>query len=149
MDGLSTAASGIAVVSLAIQLVDSVREIRRFIRSVSDAPKELSRLVDLLDQLEMIFEQIVMLVEKQERARLGNPDVLAIVMRAIKMCETKLEMIEKVVEASTQASSTTSRSKRTLGSLRLACKKKDIEEIESQLRYATNLLSMAMMTNLT
>jgi len=51
MDGLSTAASGIAVVSLAIQLVDSVREIRRFLRDLSEAPKELKRLVDLLEQL--------------------------------------------------------------------------------------------------
>ena len=66
MDGLSAAASGIAFVSLVIQLVDSVRGIRRFLQKFSDAPKELKRLIDLLEQLELILENIGMLINRQK-----------------------------------------------------------------------------------
>jgi hypothetical protein len=149
MDGLSAAASGIAVVSLVMQLVDSVREIRRFLRSVSDAPKELKRLVDLLEQLELTFQQIVMLVQKQENARLGKTDVFTNVLRAIKTCETKLTMFENLVEATKQASSTTNRAARTIGSLKLAYKKRDIQEFESQLHGAITFLTLTVIANLT
>jgi hypothetical protein len=63
MEGLSAASSGIAVVSLSIQLVDSVREIRRFFRTLKDAPEELSRLLDLLEHLELMLENIGKLVD--------------------------------------------------------------------------------------
>ena len=63
MDGLSAAASGIAVASLAIQLVDSVREIRRFFRTLKDAPEELHRLLDLLEHMELMLDKIGKLVE--------------------------------------------------------------------------------------
>ena len=149
MDGLSAAASGIAVVLLAIQLVDSVREIRRFLRNLSDASRELKRVVDLLEQLELIFQQVVMLVQKQENARLGKTDVLMNVLRAIRTCETKLAMFENFVQATKQASSTTNQLTRTIGSLKLACRNRDIQEFESQLHDAITLLTLTMVANLT
>jgi len=149
MDGLSAAASGIAVVSLAIQLVDSVEKIKRFLRNVSDAPKELERLVDLLDQLELILQQIAQLVQQQIDARSGETDIPTTVMRAIKTCESKLGMLEKLIETTKQASSASNRATRTIGSLKLAWKKKDIQECENQLRDAINLLTLTMMANLT
>lgn len=151
MDGLSAAASGIAVVSLAIQLVESVREMRRFLRSVSEAPEELKRLLDLLEQLELILEQVGMLVQQQQEgnARLEASGVMASVMRAINTCESKLAMLEGVVEVTKQSSAKSSRVTKTMGSFRLACKKKDIREIEQQLHDAVALLGLSMMANLT
>ena len=94
MDGLSAAASGMAVVSLAIQLVGSVRDIRRFMRQVSDAPKELNRLIDLLEQLEVIIEGVGELIEKQRRsAGDSDIDVSPNVLRAMKTCENRLARI--------------------------------------------------------
>lgn len=149
MDGLSAAASGIAVVSLAIQLVDSVREMRRFLRSISEASEELKRLIDLLEQLEMILEQVGMLVQRQhENTRLEADGVIASVSRAIKTCESKLAKLEEIVEA-TKNTSATSRAAKMLGSIRLACKKKDIREMEQQVHEAVSLLSVTMMANLT
>jgi N-terminal domain on NACHT_NTPase and P-loop NTPases len=149
MDGLSAAASGIAVVSLAIQLVESVREMRRFLRSVSEAPEELKRLLDLLEQLELILEQVGMLIQQQGNARLEASSVMASVMRAINTCESKLAMLEGIVEVTKQASAKSSRVTKTMGSFRLACKKKDIREIEKQLYDAVTLLGLSMMANLT
>ena len=74
MDPFGAAASGIAVVSLAIQLVDSVRQLQRFLRSVSEAPKELKRLINLLEQLELILDNIGSFIENQriqQRFKIG------------------------------------------------------------------------------
>jgi hypothetical protein len=150
MDGLSAAASGMAVVSLAIQLVGSVRKIRCFLHSVSEAPEELRRLLDLLEQLELILEQVETLVEGQQRNTLfpetGAPTC---VLRAIKTCEGKVALIESLVEVSKQASATSNRAARAIGSFKLACKKKDIQGLENQLHDAISLLSLTMMANLT
>jgi heme exporter protein D len=150
MDPFSAAASGIAVVSLAIQLVDSVREIRRFLRDISEAPKDLRRLIDLLEQLELILENIGALVERQQQHS-AEPaiDMSASIVRAMRTCESKLKFLEDVVAAAKKTSSSNGKVKRTFGSFKLACKKKDIEELESQLHDAISLLNLAMTTNLT
>jgi hypothetical protein len=144
MDGLS------AVVSLAIQLVDSMREIRRFLRDVSEAPKELRRLMDLLEQLELILENIGALVEGQQQ-HVTEPavDLSASILRAMRTCESKLKLLEDVVAAAKKSSSANGKVRRTFGSFKLACKKKDIEEFESQLHDAISLLNLTLTTNLT
>ena len=149
MDGLSAAASGIAVVSLAMQLVDSVRDIQRFLHRVSDAPRELKRLLDLLEQLELILESIGMIIERQNT---HEPDhdaaVSASVLRALKTCENKLLMLEDVVEVAKKASGG-GRVARSFGAFRLACKTRDVEEFEGQLQHAVNILNLTMTVNLT
>jgi hypothetical protein len=148
MDGLSAAASGMAVVSLAIQLVGSVRDIRRFMRQVSDAPKELNRLIDLLEQLELIIEGVGELIEKQRRSAPGGDiDVSPNVLRAMKTCESKLERIENVVERARKGAKT--KAMKSLGAFRIASQKKDIEELEGQLRDAVSILNLTMTMNLT
>jgi hypothetical protein len=150
MDGLSAAASGFAVVSLVVQLVGSVRQIRQFLRNISEAPKELRRLMDLLEELEFILEQVGILVQRQRgNSTLWETGVLTSVLKATNSCQIKLAMLEGVVEATKQAFAASNRTTRTLGSFKLACKKKDLREIESQLHNAANLLSLSMMANLT
>jgi hypothetical protein len=150
MDGLSAAASGIAVVSLAIQLVGSVRDIRRFLRNVSEAPKELRRSIDLLDQLELILENIGALIERQQKHTSETDiDVSESILRAMRTCESKLKILEDVVDAAKKTADATNKVTRTFGSFRLACKRRDIEEFESQLHDAINLLNLTMTTNLT
>jgi hypothetical protein len=148
MDGLSAAASGMAVVSLAIQLVGSVRDIRRFMRQVSDAPKELNRLIDLLEQLEVIIEGVGELIEKQRRsAGDSDIDVSPNVLRAMKTCESRLARIENVVEKASKG--TKNKTMKSLGAFRIAYQKRDIEEFEGQLRDAVSILNLTMTMNLT
>jgi hypothetical protein len=150
MDGLSAAASGIAVVSLALQLVSSVREIRRFLHSILKAPEELKRLIDLLEQLELILEQVSFLVQKQQvNAGLWNTRAMTSVLRAIHTCERKLEMLEAVVEATKKASTNSNRAAQKLGGFKLACRKENIRGIERQINEAVNLLGLTMIANLT
>ncbi|CZR58008.1 uncharacterized protein PAC_07898 [Phialocephala subalpina] len=150
MDGLSAAASGIAVVSLAIQLVDSVREIQRFLRSIADAPEELSRLLDLLEQLELILESVGKLVENQ-RAQYGvlDIDVSPSILKAIQSCDKTLKKLDGFIDKTRRTETTKSQAVRSLGRFRLACKKGDIDEYEMQLYYVISKLNLVMTTNLT
>lgn len=150
MDGLSAAASGIAVVSLAVQLIGSVRDIRRFLRRVSEAPKELKQLIDLLEQLELVLQNIGMVIENQRKHNdNGDIDVSLSVLRAIEACESKVTILEGVIEATKKASSTRNKTARTLVSFKLTWKKREINEFESQLHDTVNLLNLAMTANLT
>ncbi|KAH8768731.1 hypothetical protein F5882DRAFT_509214 [Hyaloscypha sp. PMI_1271] len=150
MDGLSAAASGIAVVSLAIQLVDSVRQIQRFLRNISEAPKELRRLINLLEQLELILESIGELIDRQQRQS-ANEDVAVsdTVLRAMKTCENTVKGLAGIVDVARKSAEAKNKATKTLGSLRLSCKKKDIEEFERQLHEAVSLLNLTMTMNLT
>lgn len=56
MEPLSGVASGMAVVSLSLQLIQSVDKIRTFIGNVKGAAKELERLAGLLCRLAAILE---------------------------------------------------------------------------------------------
>jgi len=137
MDGLSAAASGIAVVSLAIQLVDSVREIRRFFRALKDAPEELSRLLDLLDHMELMLGYIVKLVDP-------DSDISPSVLKAIQTCEKALNKLYVLIQKVKRNSTAQTPLKRSLGFFRLVCKKQEVEEIEKQLDRAVSNLNMVM-----
>lgn len=149
MDGLSAAASGFAVASLAVQLVGSVREIRRFLQSISDAPEELRRLIDLLEQLELILGHVGVLVRRQRgNSRCAENGILSSVSRAINTCQSRLTMLEGVVQSTKQASAASNRAAKVLGSFNLARKRRDIQGIENQLRDAVNLLNLTLLSNL-
>ena len=149
MEGLSVAASSIAVVSLTIQLVDSIREIQRFLRLVSDAPKELNRLLDLLEQLELILESIRMLVEKQ-RKQYAEEETSAMtsILRTTNTCKSKLSILETVIQRTKTAGGASNKVTKYIGNFKLACKKKDIEEVEMQLHHSVCILDLTMTMNL-
>lgn len=149
MDPFSAAASGIAVVSLAIQLIDSVHQIQRLLRTVSEAPKELKRLIDLLEQLELILENIRSFIGKQRRRNDDRETAVSdTVLKAMQTCENTLKGLEGIVDAAKRNSEARNKAIRSLGSFRLACKKKDIEDFERQLYDAVSLLNLTMTTNL-
>jgi gamma-glutamylcysteine synthetase len=102
-----------AVVSLTIQLVGSVREMRR---AVSDAPKELERLIDLLKQLERALEDTAAIVERQQkRTAPTDIDVSARVLQAVMTCKSKLKPLEDVVDIAKKSTAMTNKASRTLG----------------------------------
>jgi len=58
MDGLSGAASGIAVVSLTFQIVESISKLRKFFESIKMAPEVITHVVKDLRQLSSILGTI-------------------------------------------------------------------------------------------
>jgi hypothetical protein len=142
MDPLSVAVSRIAVVSLAIQLVDQIRETNRFLRDVDKAPKELSRLVVLLKQLHCLLDGITAVLQ---RLRLVGEDidVSAIILVALQGCDVQIKTLDEIVR-----SACTMHGSRTWLSLKLASKKRDIKEIEKPLHREMTILQTAMTLNI-
>ena len=62
---MEVASGVIAVVSLGIQLAESVQKIRKFLRGVKEAPEELQRLIARIDLLDGIFNRVNALIEQQ------------------------------------------------------------------------------------
>jgi len=147
MDPLSTAASGIAVISLTIQLAGSVREIHRFLRSINEAPNELKRLIDLLEQLDLILDGIGALQSKQKDQD-GVPNMHAAVIRALQKCQSRLELLAGVVDKAKNGLNKSSKVSRTWASLKLTLKKRDMDEFESRLEQAMINLQTAIMMNI-
>jgi hypothetical protein len=58
MDGLSGAASGVAVVSLTFQIVEGISKLRDFFDSIKKAPKFVAIIVNDLAQLSSILDGI-------------------------------------------------------------------------------------------
>lgn len=58
MDGLSAAASGIAVVSIAIQMTDSIQKVSDFIESIQEAPEDMKSTFSELQILSSLLKDI-------------------------------------------------------------------------------------------
>lgn len=147
MDPLSTAASGIAVVSLTIQLAGSVREIHRFLRSINEAPSELKRLIDLLEQLNCILDGFRDLQTKQKDQD-GIPNMHAAVIRGLQDCQSKLELLASLVDKAKNRLNKSGKVSKTWASLKLTLKKKEMDEFESRLEQAMIGLQTAMVMNI-
>ena len=143
MDPLSTAASGIAVISLAVQLAGSVQDIYHFLRGMNDAPKEFARLVGLLEQLHCILDGIQALHSK-EKPQDSIPKMHSSVMSALKMCQSRVDLLEGIVDKAKSDPSKSSKVSNTFASLKLTLKKKDVEEFESQLARAMMMLQTSL-----
>ena len=86
MDGLSGAASAIAIVSLAVQPVDTVQEISKFLKNVQDTPKEILRLLETLDQLQGTLNNVRQLIDHQFLI-LRLPGSPVFIIKAMDNCE--------------------------------------------------------------
>jgi hypothetical protein len=58
MEPLSGVASGMAVVSLSLQLIQSVSTTHAFFRTVKGAPTELIRLIESLERLRALLQDV-------------------------------------------------------------------------------------------
>lgn len=64
MDGLSTAASGIAVVSVTIQLADGIKKLHDFWNSIAEAPEDIK---DNLFDLKVLSTLLTQIAHNQQR----------------------------------------------------------------------------------
>ena len=147
MDPLSAAVRGFAVVSLAMQLAGTVQDIHRFLRGISGAPKELERLVELLEQLHCMLDGIRALHSKQKELD-SIPDMHPSVMGSLKSCQSRVELLENIVDKAKKDSNRNRKIARTWASLKFTLKKKDVDEFESLLEKAMNRLQLAMTMNM-
>lgn len=145
MDGVSSAASAIAVVSLAIQLADTVQRISKFLKNVQDAPKEVFRLIETLDELQDTFDNVRQLID-QQFVILRLPGSPVFITKAMENCEKQIQALETLTSVA-KRSFEHHRLRRTWASMRVVAKKQDIEDVQCRLSDAKVDLQFALSSN--
>ena len=140
MDGLSSAASAIAV---AIQLVDSVQKVSKFLKNVQGAPKEVLKLIETLDQLQSTLDNVRQLIETQFLV-LRLPGSPTFIIKAIENCEEQIKVLEAFVNTARKSFERQSRLRKSWASMKVVSKKQDIEDIHCRLRDAKMDLQFAL-----
>ena len=89
IDGLSAAASGIAVVGIAIRLADSVQKLCDFWTSVKDAPEDISCISAELTILSSVLARVA------QEAQHNKPDLL--LESALKSCRSYVSQLINIL----------------------------------------------------
>lgn len=143
MDGVSSA---FAVVSLAIQLVETGEKISKFLSSVQNAPNEVTKLAQTLDQLNSTLKQVSFLLEQQYLV-LRLPGSPVFIANALKNCEKRINTLENVIQRAKISLNHRTQVQRSWAAMRFVSKKEDIQEWQSQLRDAEAGLQTAILSN--
>ena len=143
MDGV---ASAFAVVSLAIQLVETGEKISKFLTSVQDAPIEVTKLGQTLDQLNSTLQQVSYLLEQQYLVQRlpGSP---VFITKALENCERRINTLEGYVQKAKVTMDHGNRVHRSWAAMRFISKRDDVRELQSQLRDAEAGLQTAILSN--
>ena len=143
---MDAAAGAFAVVSLAIQLVETGEKISKFLTSVQDAPSEVVKLSQTLDQLNSTLKQVSHLLDQQYHV-LRLPGSPVFITNALNDCERKIKTLENVVQKAKRTMDQRNRVQRSWAAMRFVFKKEEIREMQSQLRDAEAELQTAMLSN--
>ena len=143
MDGISNVA---AVISLAIQLFETGQKISKFLSNVNDAPTEVMKLAQTLDQLNSTLEQVPYLLEQQYLV-LRLPGSPVFITNALRNCERRVKTLDELSKKARKSLSHPNHLKRTWAALSFVWKKEDIQEMQSQLRDSEVGLQTAMLSN--
>ena len=151
MEALAAAASGMAVASLSIQLIDSIGKIKTFIRNVKEASKELERLGDLLDRLCTVIEDVRDLMERQASLQGQHfPTPSSAISKCLQSCEKTIQPLCDLVERfKTSAPRTGSSFSKLKGDVKLSFRAKDIAEYETKIEREIGYLHATLGTNST
>lgn len=150
MEVLSGVASGMAVASLSIQLLQSIGTIKTFIRDVNCASKELERLAMLLDRLSALLQDVRDVMERQTSLPGQHFPVPSMTtFNCLHGCKASLHTLQDVVEKYTTASGNVSAMARLKDDIRVGFKTKDIAGFEAQMQRDINNLHAALEVNTT
>lgn len=147
MEPLSAVASGMAVVSLSLQLVQSTKAITTFLRDIKQAPTELTRLTESLERFTGILEDVHQILEEQEsKVKISPP---ASMFKSLNACKTHLRPLKDIVDRyATSSHGYSSKRSRLWKDLKLGLKAKEISVFEDKIERDMVALNIAMSTNL-
>lgn len=143
MDGASAV---FAVVSLGVQLAAVVRQANDFLRSVHNAPDELVRLIEVLDQLDAMLEHVRSLTDQQALTP-SLPGAIISVASALQNCEKRIKKLENLVNRLKGSVEGQRRVKRVWAAVKAVYKKEEIMELRSQLHEDMMTLHLSISLN--
>ncbi|GAB7349109.1 hypothetical protein MBLNU459_g8058t1 [Dothideomycetes sp. NU459] len=147
MDGLSAASGCIAVISLAIQLGDSVYKLYEFFESIKDAPVYVIRLRDSVNRLRILLKEVQTLLEQQGARRYAPPPSYGI-CNALSVCQKTLSSLELQV-ARLDARMAHQRLVRMWNSVKIPADKEKVQQAHAEVEGAIAVLQLAMQMNST
>lgn len=147
---MEAVASGMAVASLSIQLIQSVRTIKAFIRDVKGASKELERLAELLDRLNALLEDVRAMMERQIALQGHHfPTPSMTISSCLKSSETSLQLLQEVVEKYKKSSGSGTAMSKLRDDIKFGFKTKDIASFETRIQRDIDYLHAALGLNST
>jgi DNA repair ATPase RecN len=149
MEVLSGVASGMAVVSLTVQLLQSTNTIKTFIRDVKSASKELERLSELLNCLNALLTNVRDVMERQTSLQ-HCPLPPQTIFDCLRSCECSLGLLEDIAKKYEKKQGGNASTMRKLkDDIKFGFKTQDISGIEARIQRDINGLNTALGTNAT
>ena len=139
MDGLSTAASVIAVTSLALQLAESTKKLIEFWDSIQNAPEEVDDIKLELESLRNVLEQIGHEAQHQPPNRLVEP--------ALRLCSRKINAVRSLTTDIESGFTSSKICTRKWSALRAVWSRKKLEKIQSSLERLKATLTLVLVNN--
>ncbi len=136
MDGLSAGASIIAVLSLAMQLGGSAQTLVKFLETIADAPEDIKRLRDLINDVFAIATGVRNLLEGQRRLHGDCLPVEDTIHTTLLRCQEQLNRIRKLLNKVEDVDAGRTLLSRSWARFRFALKKDDVAELEGHLGRA-------------
>ena len=140
MDGVSAA---LAVVSLGMQIAGIIQTSSKFLRSVRNAPQEILRLADLLDQLQTALSHVDVIVEQQSSFG-TSPGPLSAITKALQNCKTILVKLERLIDKLRGLPDGEHKFRRVWASMQTVLKKEELQEIRNQIQESLIALQLAL-----
>ena len=133
---LAVAASGISVVSFAIQIAESIQKLKYFYSLVQSAPTDILLLIDEIETLSLILEDIDRSVQNSVFL---DPHTKGVVMRSYTLCQKSGVSLKTLVQELEQGL----KAGKKKGALKVALKNDKIEEFRKRLESAKMTMSLA------
>ncbi len=135
-----------AVVSLTLQLATTIQQVSKFLRDVRDAPEEVVRLIETLDQLHDTLENVRQLIEQQFVVlRLpGSPEFIT---KALENCEKHVKTLETIAEKAKKSLHDQPKLRRTWASMKNVAKRQGLDDLQIRLKDAKGDLQFAITSN--
>ena len=139
MEGLSAAASVIAVTSLALHLAESTKKLFEFWDSIQNAPDEVNDIKLELESLRNVLEQIGHEAQHQPPNRLVEP--------VLRLCSRKINTVRSLTTDIESGFTSSKICTRKWSALRAVWSRKKLEKVQSSLERLKATLILVLVNN--
>lgn len=127
----------ISVASLAIQIFDSIQQLREFCSSVRDAPEAIS---NVLEELEILGDTLLQIYQDQ---KLNRDSVDPSIRRSLTYVDRVAGELQSIMTDLAKGMDG-SKKKQKWGAIRVAMKKNSVKDLLTRLERSKSLLSIAI-----
>ncbi|KAH7403241.1 hypothetical protein BKA64DRAFT_641243 [Cadophora sp. MPI-SDFR-AT-0126] len=137
---LGAIASGFAVVSLAIQVAETIRKLKSFHSLMQSAPEDILFAIEEIEVLSLILEDVDRSVQDQVFL---DPKVKIGVMRSWRMCKTATSGLVTLLNKLEEGLGGSKGKGKLRGKVRIAMKKVEIDDFRKKIESAKTTMQLA------